>query len=117
MTPILLNDSAQLPYSDMPSSSRADFDGTDTPWMSDGDTGRATIRSGTVQWGAIRAQSPRSAARSALTFAFEVDRNADRNGAVDLEVRHSGTVGTLYLAKKDLLSGSFGRFRAAARTG
>jgi hypothetical protein len=48
-----------------------------------------------------------------LTFTFEVKRN----GAIDFEVRHSGTVGTLYLAKKDLLSGSFGRFRAAAPTG
>ena len=73
--------------------------GTVTPWMSDGETGREAIRSGTAQWGAIRAQSPRSDARSPVQVG--------RTGAWTFEVRHSGTVCTVGPAKKDLLSGSF----------
>ncbi|ESU46054.1 hypothetical protein P376_5966 [Streptomyces sp. HCCB10043] len=53
----------QSPYSDIASISRADEGGTVTPLIRDGFTGTGALFTGALQCGAIRAQSPRSAAR------------------------------------------------------
>ncbi|KOU05732.1 hypothetical protein ADK88_17260 [Streptomyces sp. NRRL F-2295] len=67
---------AQSPYSDIEPTSRADEDGTVTPLIRDGFTGAGTLLGGAVQCGAIRAQSPRRAARL----------NSDSCGAVWFDI-------------------------------